>query len=119
MDDCFNLIHSSFSLNKRNVSLALLVSEEFVCPSRFHSTALAIITNQILPFHQPRSQGLSSSRPPGGGKMRDPGNEVAISFDYFKSLAQINIACCTDDKVLQFPVQLIPFISSCSNISRS
>ena len=29
---------------------------------------------------QPRSQGLSSSRPrelaPGGGKMRDPGNEV-------------------------------------------
>ena len=32
-------------------------------------------------FSQPRSQGLSSSRPslaPGGGKMRDPGNEVDL-----------------------------------------
>ena len=31
-------------------------------------------------MNQPRSQGLSSYRPPelalGGGKMRDPGNEV-------------------------------------------
>ena len=29
-----------------------------------------------LPPAQPRSQGLSSYRPQGGGKMRDPGNEV-------------------------------------------
>jgi len=31
---------------------------------------------------QPRSQGLSSYRPPGGGKMRDPGNEVGACFPY-------------------------------------
>ena len=28
---------------------------------------------------QPRSQGLSSWSPPGGGKKRDPGNEVGSS----------------------------------------
>ena len=35
-----------------------------------------------LALVQPRSQGLSSYRPslaPGGGKMRDPGNEVGSS----------------------------------------
>ena len=52
-----------------------------------------MLTNKIYGFHagslswQPRSQGLSSNRPLEarwseralwGGKMRDPGNEVAI-----------------------------------------
>ena len=44
----------------------------------------------VFPIYQPRSQGLSSYRPlersafaPGGGKMKDPGNEVAdLSVQY-------------------------------------
>ena len=39
----------------------------------------AVFWSKLL-GHQPRSQGLLSSRP-GGGKMRDSGNEVAWTFD--------------------------------------
>ena len=51
----------------------------------------------LIVFIQPRSQGLSSYRPlgrgrgdslrarPSGGKMRDPGNEVELSFTIYTS----------------------------------
>ena len=42
-------------------------------------------------LRQPRSQGLSSYRPivraPRGGKMRDPGNEVAFEDENLKEVA--------------------------------
>ena len=43
-------------------------------------------------LHQPRSQGLSSSRPslaPGGGKMRDPGNEVGNAPKQTEDINQV------------------------------
>ena len=43
----------------------------------------------MLMFLQPRSQGLSSPAP-GGGKMRDPGNEINVSL-YLKVICALII----------------------------